>query len=149
MNKNRLSAGRPLRFRILLLTLLLLAAISGSVLAESAVDFTEASEFAFAETLEGFCAREDCSIRAVYAITLPDDPSSVHEAVLESYAGYSDILLIEFGWYRVSPIVESYFVCVGTSEATGSLAILPSPSVIIGRTYDYNAFDNVSIVPVA
>ena len=137
-----------IRFLSLFLTLLLLAAAYGSVCAEETVSFTDAAEFAFSESLGDFYKREACSIRAVYSITLPEETSVVHEAVLQSYSDYSDILLFEFGYCNILPIVESCFICVGTSKLDGSFVILPAPSVIFGRTYDFNAFNNVTIMPV-
>ena len=133
----------------IILTFILFATAAVSAFAEQAVDFTAAADFAFAENLEGFYEHEDCTIRAVYSITLPEDTSAVHELILENYGGYSDILLIEFGCCNIGPIVESQFICVGTSDADGSFAILPAPRAFVAKTYDYNVFDGVSIVPVA
>ena len=100
--------------------------------------------FGFEAQMDGFYQREDCSIRAEYALTLNESASGVSEAVQEAYAGYAEVRLIEFGHCEVPPIVQSSFFCVGV-RTDGTMEVLPTPFDLIARAYSAEVLEGLEI----
>ena len=84
------------------------------------------------------------TVRACYSIALPDDTESIHKEVANAYQGFERILLIEYGYSTVGPILEGQFACIGINNGS-EFSILPTPFDLIARTYDWALFDNISI----
>lgn len=97
--------------------------------------------FGFEAQMDGFYQREDCSVRAEYALDLDESAS---EAAREAYAGYAEVRLIEFGYCDVPPIVQSSFVCVGV-RADGTMEVLPTPFDLIARAYSAEVLEGLEI----
>ena len=93
------------------------------------------------------CEFEDApvfAVRAYYELSLPEDASELPKAVLEAYVGFDRILLIEYGRYELTPILQSRFVCVGAS-GDGEFSLLPTPFELLARTYDAEALSRLDI----
>lgn len=90
-----------------------------------------------------FVDLENCQIRAVYEITLPQE-GAVDQLILDEYSGYAHVYLMEVGYSVMPPILLSEFVCVGVAE-DGQMASLTTPSTLVARTFDLNMFDPVTI----
>lgn len=128
-----------MKFGKVLLCALCCAALAamGAACAETAVPGDEALIAYGAE----WTLREDAKPRACYAISLTDAAS---EMAAEVYGGYARVLLVEYGFVRVPPIVESQFVCIGATES-GEIETLPPPATLIARSYDLSVCDGLKI----
>ena len=90
-----------------------------------------------------FVDLEDCQIRAVYEIALPQE-GAVDQLILDEYGGYAHVYLMEVGYSVMPPILLSEFVCIGVAE-DGQMDSLTTPSALVARTFDLNMFDPVTI----
>ena len=130
-------------FRMLLVVAALWTALLPA-LAEEAYTDRDLIDYGYREAM---CEFEDApvfAVRAYYELSLPEDASELPETVLEAYAGYDRILLIEYGRYELTPILQSRFVCVGASGG-GEFSLLPTPFELLARTYDAEALSRLDI----
>ena len=130
-------------FRMLLVVAALWTALLPA-LAEEAYTDRDLIDYGYREAM---CEFEDApvfALRAYYELSLPEDASELPEAVLEAYAGYDRILLIEYGRYELTPILQSRFVCVGASGG-GEFSLLSTPFELLARTYDAEALSRLDI----
>lgn len=126
----------------LILTVVVLLAGGSLGWAEGRASDADIIDYGYREAISEFEVNPPYAIRSYYAISLPDDASGIPDVITEAYGQYDRILLVEYGCYRVHPILEGEFVCIGAS-ADGELSILPTSFDLLERTYDPASFDGV------
>ncbi len=83
--------------------------------------------------------------RAAYEIALTEPLS---EAVQPFYGEYVRVIVVEYGYYEVYPILSSQLLAVGV-KADGSLEPCLTPGELLARTYDRTLLRDLPIQPLA
>ena len=128
--------------RVFLLMLIVAFTIFSVCYAEEINDYDDLIEYGAQYLLV-----DSYTIRTRYCISMPVNTQKLHEEVVKAYDGYEKILLIEYGYSRIPPVVESQFVCVGVVNKT-EISVLPTPFDLIARTYDLAVIEGVNISEV-
>ncbi len=128
--------------RVFLLILIVAFTISIVSYAEEINDYDNLIEYG-----AQYCLLDSYTIRSCFCISLPENTQTLHEEVIKAYDGYEKILLIEYGYSRIPPVVESQFACVGVANKT-EISVLPTPFDLIERTYDLAVIEGVNISEV-
>lgn len=96
-----------------------------------------------------FVALEDCQIRALYQISLPqDDTVAVDQAIVDEYGRCETVYLLDVGYSLITPILLSEFCCVGVL-ADGEMVALKTPADILAQTFDTRIFEPLIIERLA
>jgi hypothetical protein len=83
--------------------------------------------------------------RAAYEIALTGPLS---EAAQPFYGEYVRVIVVEYGYYEVYPILSSQLLAVGV-KADGSLEPCLTPGELLARTYDRTLLRDLPIQPLA
>ena len=131
----------------LLLTLLFVFALPAA--AEKADSTLTQAQQALAGRVEELKFDEDAPdpfVRAAYEITLPE---TLPEAIEPYYGGYERVILLEYGFYQLYPIVTGEFLAVGV-KADGSMEECLTPSGLTAKTFDLEPLKewSVAVLPV-
>lgn len=88
----------------------------------------------------------DPFVRAAYEITLPE---TLPEAIEPYYGGYERVIVMEYGFYQLYPIVTGEFLAVGV-KADGSMEECLTPSGLTAKTFDLEPLKewSVAVLPV-
>lgn len=92
------------------------------------------------------CLLDSYTVRSCYRISLPES-EDLSEEVMEAYGSYASIFLIEYGYCRVLPIIESQFICIGITGNSEFEKCL-TPFDLIARTYNPDILSGVNIEEV-
>lgn len=134
MSKGRV--GRVVGMLILIVVLLGNTALGQETEQMTVVDF------GFREVIEPNLKMEECVVRARYLLRLPEEIEN--EFIAETYEGFEEIHLIEYGYFNISPVMQSCFICVGIME-DGTMERLPTPFDMVKKMYDFSAFDGMIV----
>ena len=121
---------------VLIATLSASPALCQEAAAENVVDF------GFQKMIAPKLEMDECIVRARYLLQVPDETE--YEIIAETYLGYEKVHLIEYGYFNMIPVIQSYYVCVGVKE-DGEMEILPTPMDVAKRIYDFGAFDGMIV----
>lgn len=130
----------------LLLTLLFVFALPAAAEEDSTLALAQQALAGRVEELKFDGDAPDPFVRAAYEITLPE---TLPEAIEPYYGGYERVILLEYGFYQLYPIVTGEFLAVGV-KADGSMEECLTPSGLTAKTFDLEPLKewSVAVLPV-
>lgn len=130
----------------LLLTLLFVFALPAAAEEDSTLALAQQALAGRVEELKFDEDAPDPFVRAAYEITLPE---TLPEAIEPYYGGYERVILLEYGFYQLYPIVTGEFLAVG-GKADGSMEECLTPNGLTAKTFDPEPLKewSVAVLPV-
>ncbi len=130
----------------LLLTLLFVFALPSAAEEDSTLALAQQALAGRVEELKFDEDAPDPFVRAAYEITLPE---TLPEAIEPYYGGYERVILLEYGFYQLYPIVTGEFLAVG-GKADGSMEECLTPNGLTAKTFDPEPLKewSVAVLPV-